>query len=526
MVSSPIAGQSAIASVELWGITRDDIIDDHHVRLTVNGVAVGDARFDNNNALLLQGTVPAGVLRAGGNTLEVTLVGDNGVSVDIIAVDAWHLTYQRSIVAVEGRLDFSAAGVTVAVAGMPAGTVLGYRVGTDGVVTKLIPVVTGAVVRVPGTPTAQRYVVSAASAVRSPVVAPARAAVDLLRGSADYLVITNGVLTSALAPLLAYHQSLGRSVKVVDVADVYEAYSGGVVDAKAIDRYLAAAVPALHVTWVLLVGADSVDYRDYDGDGSFSLLPSLYGATDFGITYAPIDPAYADIIGDGTPDVALGRLPARTPAELTAMIAKTLAYSKAQPARSLLLVSDQSDGLDYAAVNDTLAARFAGWTVSRSDIDRGGVAAALTTLTDAINNGVGVTMYLGHSSSQQWTEAGLFDVASAQALTNVRPTLVVQFGCWNTYYVSPDSDTLAHALLLNTAGAAAVVGSTTLTSSGNDVLLAGYVANHLAAGNMTIGEVVLAAKQDLKARAAGAITDVQLGFTILGDPALPAGGTA
>jgi len=526
-VTNPIAGQPAVAAVELWGITRDDIVDDHHVRLTVNGVLVADARFDDNDALRLQGTVPADVLQPGANTLEVTLVGDNGVYVDIVAVDSWRLTYQRSTVAVDGRLDLSAAGVRIDVAGMPAGEVIGYRVAADGVVTKLAPVVAAGVAQVPATPTAQRYVFSAASSVRSPAVSPPRAPVDLLSGSADYLVITNGVLTSSLAPLLAYHQSLGRAVKVADVADIYEAYSGGVVDAKAIDAYVAAAVPALDVTWVLLVGADSVDYRDYDGDGSFSLLPSLYGATDFSITYAPIDPAYADINGDGTPDVALGRLPARTPAELTTMISKTLAYADAQPTQSLLLVSDQQDGLDFAAVNDTLEARFDGWDVSRADVDRGGVDAARATLTNAINGGVGVTMYLGHSSSQEWTEVGLFDVSGAQALTNSVPTVVVQFGCWNTYYVSPASDTLAHALLLSTSGgAAAVLGATTLTSAGNDVQLAGYVANYLATGNLTIGEVLLAAKKDLKLYAGGSIADVQLGFTILGDPGLPAGGTA
>ena len=33
------------------------------------------------------------------------------------------------------------------------------------------------------------------------------------------------------------------------------------------------------------------------------------------------------------------------------------------------------------------------------------------------------------------------------------PTVVVQFGCWNTYYVAADADTMAHALLLDEPGA-------------------------------------------------------------------------
>ena len=77
----------------------------------------------------------------------------------------------------------------------------------------------------------------------------------LLDGQADYLIITHGMFTEGLAPLIAYHEGQGRTVKLVDVADIYEAYSHGVVDAAAIDAYLAAAVPALDATWVLLVGA-------------------------------------------------------------------------------------------------------------------------------------------------------------------------------------------------------------------------------------------------------------------------------
>ena len=68
-----------------------------------------------------------------------------------------------------------------------------------------------------------------------------------------------------------------------------------------------------------------------------------------------------------------------------------------------------------------------------------------------MQDGTGLVMYLGHSSSLEWTEVGLFDTATASSLEG-DPTMVVQFGCWNTYYVSPDADTLAHALLLNPDG--------------------------------------------------------------------------
>lgn len=524
-LDQPDAAATGTASVELWGITRDAIADEHHVRLLVNGVEVADAFFDDNDALRLQGTVPAGVLVDGVNTLQVELLADTGVSIDLVAIDSWQVTYQRATTAIDGRLDLVTSGNRVDIGGLPAGDAYAYRIGDDGLVTKLATVPDGGVLQVPGAGVAQRYVVAAADAVHAPLVAPLAAVPDLLTGTADYLVITNSVFSPSLAPLVAYHQSQGRTVKVVELDDVYQAFSHGVVDAEAIDAFVAAAVPALGVQWVLLVGADSVDYRDYDDDGSFSLMPSLYGSTGFSVTFAPIDPAYADVDGDGVPDVALGRMPARTPSELDTMIAKTLAYATQQTTQTVLLVSDTADGIDFAAANDSVATGFDDWTVRRSDIDRQGFDDARAELLAAIDDGVALTFYLGHSGSQEWTGLGLFDATTAAGLSNETPTIVVQFGCWNTYYVAPDADTMAHALLLNAdGGAAAVLGSSTLTSAGSDVHLAQLLAGQLGGGSLTIGEAVLLAKQQLHESASGSTADVQLGWTILGDPAIPAGG--
>lgn len=521
-----VAGQPAVVTVDAWGITRAPEADEHHVLLSVNGVPVGEYFFDDNDLLHAVADVPAGVLVNGDNTVQLTLLADTGVSIDIIVVDSWALTYQRDAVAVDGRLDLHAAGQQLDVSGMPAGEVLAYRVDAGGSVARVAVTSDGnGITQVPTTGTSQRYVLAAAGAVRTPAVAPMPAAMPLIAGQVDYLMIAPAVLHDALQPLVQYHQSLGRTVKVVEPNDIYEAYSHGVVDAAAIDRYLAAAVPAMDVRWLLLVGADSVDYRDFDHDGSYSLMPSMYGSTGYGITYAPMDPAYGDVDGDGVQDVAMGRMPARTPSELSVLVAKTLAYA-AGSSRTAMLASDANGGIDFQAANDTTEAGLAGWAVERSDVDALGATAARNALLAAMQDGTGLVMYLGHSSSLEWTEVGLFDTATASSLSG-DPTMVVQFGCWNTYYVSPDADTLAHALLLNpNGGAALVAGSSTLTSSGNDMLMSVHLAAHVDDGDLTIGEAVVLAKQDVARQAGGSTVDVQMGWTILGDPAVVAGGAA
>ena len=262
----------------------------------------------------------------------------------------------------------------------------------------------------------------------------------------------------------------------------------------------------------------------YTGLNSFSMVPSLYGPLGGSITFAPLDPAYADIDDDGVPDVALGRFPARTAAELTTMVDKTLAYA-GSPARSAVFASDKNDGIDYAAVNDALAAEMSGWTVRRADVDRHTVSGARAEVLDALTDGVGLALYLGHSSAQEWT-VGLFNTTDAAALHGP-PTAVAQFGCWNSYYVSPYVDTLAHALMLNTQGGAAIVmGSVVLTSAATDIDLATALIAQVKSGQLTIGEAVLAAKQAVSQNAWGPVLDSELGWTVLGDPAIVVGGAA
>jgi uncharacterized repeat protein (TIGR01451 family) len=516
-----------VLAVDVWGLSRFPQADEHHVRVSMNGTVVLDQRFDDDEAPTLEAVVPDGLLVNGDNTVTVTLVGDTGVALDLIALDGIVLRYPRATIADSDGLHLRDTTDRVEVTGLATAdiTALRFDGDTPRVLTKAKAKAApagGFTVAVPGL--ADVAVVPAA-ANKVPGITPARPAADLLHGPADYLIISHGAFTDELGALIEFHESQGRRVKVVDVADVYQRYGGGMVDAAAIDEYVAEAKRALGVSWVLLVGADSYDYRDFDGDGSFSLLPSPYGAVGLGgVRFAPLDPAYADVDDDGVPDLALGRLPARTPAELATMVDKTLAYAARSTSAppTALLVSDAADGVDFATVNDELANDLEGWSVTRSDIGRQGLPAARTALQGGLNAGPSITSFLGHSGVREWGPAGFFatrDVAAVAA--GAAPTVVVQYGCWNTYYVHPAADTLAHSLLLTPGGGAAMVmGGVTLTSATSDVLYAKVATARFGDGGGTYGEAVLVAKRGLAADNPG-LTEIQLGWTLLGDPALP-----
>jgi hypothetical protein len=100
---------------------------------------------------------------------------------------------------------------------------------------------------------------------------------------------------------------------------------------------------------------------------------------------------------------------------------------------------------------------------------------------------------------------------------------VAQFGCFNTYYTYPTFDTLGPRLTLaEDRGAAAVMGSTTLTDDAHGNRFGTVLAPLLAESGKTIGDALWQAKKAFaKQSPANADNrDILMGWTLLGDPAL------
>jgi len=305
---------------------------------------------------------------------------------------------------------------------------------------------------------------------------------------------------------------------VADVEAVYDQFGDGTVDPEAIHRYVRHAVANLGTQYVLLVGGDSYDYKNYFGLGSLSFIPSLYVATDDLVKFAPSDPSLADIDGDSVPDVPIGRWPVRSAAELNAVITKTQQYEAKPYGSNAVLGAD----VDFGADADAFAAALpSDWTVGRAYLDQLSVGDAKDLIKSQVNAGTALAGFVGHSGPTLWTYRGLFDTNDAQGLTNVgRPTVVAQWGCWNSYYVEPRYNTLAHTFLVNgLQGAAAVLGTTTVSEDDSLRLLGTALTPRLSQPGNTIGAALTDAKRQV-ATIDPSVRDVLLGWTILGDPSL------
>lgn len=187
---------------------------------------------------------------------------------------------------------------------------------------------------------------------------------------ADSLFLTTPELAAELAPLVAAHQAMGRSVAILNVQDVYDAFSAGERDPEAIRSLLREA----RETWLpapsllLLIGAGNARMRGGDPPAATDGLKLSDGVLADPIIppylIAGIDPdgeiacdtCYArldadDPADDPVPDLMVGRLPVRNAAELAAVVAKTVGALTAPPpgawqSRAAILVDNdfEADG--------------------------------------------------------------------------------------------------------------------------------------------------------------------------------------
>ena len=393
-----VAGAApATLKVELWGSSVWPAAPDHHVRVALNGVQVADATYDGRAAHTVTVPVPAGALQAGANSLTLTVPGDLGTQFDLQSLESYSLTYPRAFAARSGRLEFTAAGPAFRVTGLGSAAVVAYRLDAGGPVQ-----LTGVQVQAsgggyaatfPGGAAAARYAVADASGVSGPGLQAGRPQTDIMSGNADYLVIAHPSFTGGLGSLVNLHQSAGRSVKVVDVEDVYAQFGHGIFDPQPIRDYIAHAVNRMGTEYVLLVGGDSYDYRNYLGAGSVSFLPTLYVATGNGIFFAPADPLLADADGDRVPDVAIGRFPVRTAAELDALIAKTWDYAGKDYNGTAIMAADLFDQrakMSFKFHSDQILEKLGGdWTAQKAYLDDISLADARSRLLASLNAGDG-----------------------------------------------------------------------------------------------------------------------------------------
>ena len=523
------SGQASL-SVEMYGSNDWPTADpDHHVRVRVNGNQVADELFNGLIERDLTISLAPEALANGELEVEVEVAGDLGTRWDIVVLESIALTYPRTLTAREGTLTFDGqASNLFEIDGLVSDDIVVYRqssLGTEQLRTKISGDQGNYVARIAGHDGSARYYLADAEARLTPEISIVATPAPISTEPADYLVVTHPDFEQGIAPLVAHREANGLRVAVVTTEQIYEQYSAGILDAEAIQEYIRDATAARGLRYVLLVGGDTYDYFDRLGIGSVSFLPSLYMPSGDIIQFAPADALYGVPTQAGIPQIAVGRLPVRTDAELQTIIDKIFAYENKDYGRTALAAADrdsQVNDISFRQEGELLLESFKdNWSIQRAYIDDLGVAGAKQVVLDTLNSGVALAQYFGHSGPRLWSFERLLQTTDVRDLQNFgRPATVIQWGCWNTYYVEPTYDTMGHSLMLSgSAGAAAVIGAATLTETVSDVALGSHFMPLLAQPGTTIGDALVWAKQSL-AQQHPQLNDVIIGWAILGDPAM------
>lgn len=545
-----LSADTATARIEigLWGGINHAATPDHSVRLLLNGVEIARPRFDGLSYQAVAVELAPGTLRNGANALTVELLPDTGMSSDLVYLDDIRVVYSRELRAVDNRASFQGAQSNAPngrcsgqsqcskylITGLTSPDIVVFRT-SPGASPEPVSNVTvapdgsgyQACFTIADSP-ADRFWVEPTSGTTPAGLRAAPAVTDPLAGApGDYLIISSGAFIDALAPLVAQRTLDGYNVRVVDVAAIYDYYNQGVVDPDAIGAAISDAYNRLGTRFVLLVGADTYDYFDYLGTGSRSFLPTYYLPNGTSVRFAPSDLPYSDIDSDGRADVAIGRFPVRTAAEVENLVNKTLRYAQTAHAGKLLKVSDRSDGVPYESILSGLDSVFGAGTrttnISLNNYANSatGLSLARTDIASAVNYGNSLLAYFGHGQISSWA-SGLINTAHINAglFTNVdAPIVVWAMGCYGAYFTNPTGNSLAQALATtaNGGGAVAVLGSTSLSYASSDIAWMNTLRPLLK--NLPLGEAVRQAQRSLSALGPQ-YRDITVSGTLLGDPAL------
>ena len=525
-------GAAAELEVSLQGVTALAAADDHRVGVLVNGVDVGEMVFDGRTVAVAAFPVPHALLTSGDNTVSFE---PRGGADDISLVESVRLAYQRAYRADASQVTFTAAaGQTLTITGFTSAAVRIFDVTGDVASRELLGTVAadgGAWsinFTVPGG-TPRKLFVTTSDVVASPAAEQTNVPSTLHQAgqAGDVVMITDAAFASALTPLKNLRQSQGYTVQIVDVEDIYDEFAYGQKTPIAIRDFLRRAAKSWSrpPRFVLLVGNATTDPRDYQGLGEPDLVPTRIVATD--VLETASDDWFVDADGDGFADLAaVGRLPARTAAEVATMVDKIVGYELSSPEswhRSVLLVSDdgrndlgEGDPAAFATTN-TDAGTLVPSDYQVNHLRRDQDPNPSQTLRTRLSEGAVLVSYQGHGSVDVW-RGNLLTAADAATLDNgSRLPLVVAMTCFNGFFhgLFPE-ESLAEALVrAPRGGAIGVWASSGMTDAAWQASMDRELFRQVFRGNWTsVGEALRAAKKVVGNQ------DVRRTWIFFGDPAL------
>ncbi|MGV3622639.1 MAG: C25 family cysteine peptidase, partial [Archangium sp.] len=435
----------------------------HRVNATINGTTVGSVDFDGATSAVLEGVIPTNQLQATGNQLGLTLSSTAVSPDDQGALGFVYLDWLE----LEGIAPDFANTLTV-------DSIEPYDPSLPGV-----------------------------------------------RG-VDYLIVTHAAFLDSARELAELKRQEGLRPVVIDVERAYDAFTSGTFDAAAVKQLVAdVAARSGSLRYVLLVGDDTVDPRNFMALGNRSFIPSLDG-WDGELGRVPSESRYADVDDDGKPDLAIGRLPVQTTADALVLLDKIGHYplrNRAAPQHVVFVDQRGPNDDDFLARASSMNQRLGARPLIVDTAT--GITQARQTLTQVLTSGNATTLhYIGHGAPNAWTTRGLWTVNDSALMTPApSDTIGFQWSCFAQWYQYLFGPSLGESLLLmREGGVSASFGPSGITNPVGQATLSNAVYDNVFQQHLPLGDAILQAKRALpNGPESAALID---GWNLLGDPAM------
>jgi hypothetical protein len=521
----------------------------HHTKVYINGSSVADFTWQGQIEYThtIQNISPT-LFKSGDNTVKIEEL--LSATVDRIYINWFDISYVSNYAVENDILKFTGAG-----SGDKSFEINNFSSNTIDVFDISDPLNISILLNPQITQSSDKYTVSFSDMVSGTKTYYATAGqykkpIDIIidepsdlsspRSDIDYIIITHDLFSGAIQDLADYRELRGLHVEIVNIQDIYDEFSYGIKDAKAIKDFLTSAYnnwnSTDHPIYVLLVGDASIDYRDDTGNfakGNVDFVPTYLTQTDT-LGDTPTDNWFVCVNGtDIIPDMLIGRMCVKTVDDVTNIINKIKTYEEGFAgswSKKIILAADQ--GLEFTNVSDTLAKMLpANYSAEKVYLqDYTDVTTATSDLINNINAGSLITNYTGHGSVDNWAGEFLFHTPDdkdqvprndVDLLSNgEKLAFVITLNCLNGFFPNfLDKYSLAEELVrAENKGAIACFAPTGLGYTSEHEVLAKNIFENLLIKNENIaGKLVTMSK--ISAYTETQARDIVETFVLFGDPA-------
>ncbi|MBN2410971.1 hypothetical protein JXQ31_04710 [candidate division KSB1 bacterium] len=524
----------------MQGLTHPVVTPDHHVLIKFNEEIIGEATWDNQTPYIFDTGYIDFTANAPENILSLNIPGDlPGAEVDRIYLNWLEIEFRKRLQARNDTLTFidqNPGKEFIRMSGFTSPEVYVFtNTGNRIIDVKQIR-----------TPAGYDFIfmnhsfLPAAFTIagkdklkRVKNIIPAETSnLKNLNNGADYILITHPDFMEEAQRLVDFRTSRGLRSKLVDIQQVFDDFSYGIYDPRAIKRFLQYAYSKWQKPaplYILLFGdiTHKLDKQVARQEKLASFVPTMMEYTNtWGMSSS--DNYFACVNGDDDlPDIFIGRLPVNTPEQAEIMVNKTIEHESETTAgewrRNILMLTGVDEYFEEstrALVQDHVPERILANRVSTLDTSR--YFGSTEDVAGFFNAGQTIVNFVGHGGGGVFSDAELFQIEDIQRLTNKQKyPMMFSLTCFIGHFDNPESPSLAEELLsapdkgivgsFGSSGRAFLQGDTYLNNAIFDVIF--------AQNRRSMGEISTMGKLEMIRKTRGFWDHVK-SYNLLGDPAL------